>query len=486
MSASGYTQQLGPGAVVPKKRALFGLLDADGWAWAGVKAAVWLVFIIFMLGYIPDRAYYLTVNRTVELGVLAWSPINLCSPQNETLPCPAPLGAVVPWHGSPEELRLPQPRMDGGAMQVGTQLLYIGGSDGETAKADVYVAEIVQPGNFDRWLPGPALPEPRTDATIVGASGTIYVIGGLDEGGEPTSTVFTLTPNTQTGDLGEWQTVDDLELLEARAGAAGAVAPDGILVIGGEGPNGPTTSTYKSIFSATTGEPQAWGEEASLVRPQADGNAAVVGDFVWLWGGHDEAGPVGAVQRGTLGLAAEAGRDPNPDEGKVIQWAVNDGANMPAARDDAAGYTANGVIYNIGGADETGPKPETFWAIPTTTGDITEWKHLADSDLPVGLTGGSALVSGPNAFVIGGEIEGGVVVDTSFRANTAPQSPFFQLGLVGATVPGLQIEGEIGQQLGYLNAAGAGTVNFIILLLIGWAFAHKTQAQGIIRRVLRR
>ena len=99
---------------------------------------------------------------------------------------------------------------------------------------------------------------------------------------------------------------------------------------------------------------------------------------------------------------------------------------------------------------------------------------------------GSALVSGPNAFVIGGEIEGGVVVDTSFRANTAPQSPFFQLGLVGATVPGLQIEGEIGQQLGYLNAAGAGTVNFVILLIFGWAFAHKEQAGALVRRILRR
>ena len=42
------------------------------------------------------------------------------------------------------------------------------------------------------------------------------------------------------------------------------------------------------------------------------------------------------------------------------------------------------------------------------------------------------------------------------RANLAPQPPFFQLGLVGATVPALKVSGEIGQQLGYLNAATAG------------------------------
>ena len=53
-------------------------------------------------------------------------------------------------------------------------------------------------------------------------------------------------------------------------------------------------------------------------------------------------------------------------------------------------------------------------------------------------------------------------------------------------MPGLKIDGEIGQQLGYLNAAGAGTVDFVILLIIGWALAHKEQARGVVRRVFRR
>jgi hypothetical protein len=53
-------------------------------------------------------------------------------------------------------------------------------------------------------------------------------------------------------------------------------------------------------------------------------------------------------------------------------------------------------------------------------------------------------------------------------------------------VPALKIDGEIGQQLGYLNAAGAGTVNFVILLLVGWAFAHRERAMAILGRVIRR
>ena len=45
--------------------------------------------------------------------------------------------------------------------------------------------------------------------------------------------------------------------------------------------------------------------------------------------------------------------------------------------------------------------------------------------------------------------------------------PFFQLGIAGATLPALSIKGEIGQQLGYMNAMGVGTVNFVVLVILG-------------------
>lgn len=477
-------QALTAGMIVPRKRAFFGLLDADGWGWASVKAAVWLVIITLMLGYIPDRAYYLTVNRTLDLGVLAWSPINLCPPENQSLPCPAPVGAVVPWHPSPAELALPAPRTDGAAVQVGTKLFYIGGSDGQAARSTVWVAETVKFGNFDAWKDGPALPEPRSDATVLAVSGTIYVIGGYDAAGAPTTTVFSLTPDAQTGAISEWMPVEGLVLKEGRAGAAGAVASDGILLIGGIGPNGPVATTWKSVLDGQ-GVLGEWEDEAALTRAQAEANAAVIGDFVWVWGGRDANGPVGAVQRGSLGLAAAEGLPENPDEGKVVQWAVSDGANLPAARSDAAGWSANGTIYSVGGVGPDGPATELYWAIPTNDGNIPQWSHLDVSDLPNGLAGASPVVTGPNVILVGGATAEGPIA-MSARANVAPQGPFFQLGLVGATVPGLKIEGEIGQQLGYLNAAGAGTVNFVILLLIGWGYAHKEQARGLIRRVLRR
>ena len=132
--------------------------------------------IILVLGYIPDRAYYFTVNKTIDLGILGWSPVNFCPPGNLTLPCPAPTGAVIPWSPSPPELSLPAPRTDGSVVQSSTTLLYVGGSDGTKATDTTFVAKTSGVGNFDKWSSdGPTLLAPRTDAGVVYAGGRIYV-----------------------------------------------------------------------------------------------------------------------------------------------------------------------------------------------------------------------------------------------------------------------------------------------------------------------
>ncbi len=48
------------------------------------------------------------------------------------------------------------------------------------------------------------------------------------------------------------------------------------------------------------------------------------------------------------------------------------------------------------------------------------------------------------------------------------------------TIPALKLDGEVGQQIGYLNAATVGAVNFILLLFVGWAFAHKEKVRAFL------
>ena len=475
-------QALGAGMTVPRKRAMFGLLDADGWGWASVKAFVWLILIIFVLGYLPDRAYYFTVGRTVDLGVLVWAPINLCPPQNESLPCPPPVGAAIPWQTSPPELDLPAPRTDGAMIQVGTSILYIGGSDGSAAQANTFVAPVSGTGNFDAWSDGPALPAPRADAAVAYVAGRIVVIGGRDASGAPTDTVFRLSPDAE-GNLGEWEELPALKLPEPIAGAAVAVGTSGLILVGGSNADGPIATTLRAPV-AENGDLQAWSKEADLVAPQTDGTALFVGDFIWLVGGSDSGGPVNVIQRGSISPPADEGLPENPDEGKVVAWDAS--PSLPAARTNASSWTANGVIYVAGGSDADGTHDDVFWAVPDPAGDIPEWKQLEQSDLPPPGRGGAApLVSGPTAILVGGQDAEGVKQD-SLRSNLAPLSPFFALGLVGAIVPGLKIEGEIGQQLGYLNAAGVGTVFFVLLLLTALAFSFPDRTRAIFGRLFRR
>jgi N-acetylneuraminic acid mutarotase len=484
-------QALLSGTTQTRRRALFGLLDANGWAWASVKAVFWFILIIFLLGYLPDRAYYFTVNRTMDLGILAWSPINFCPPENRTLPCPAPVGAAVPWDSGPQEISLPEPRIDGGIVQVGTRLLYIGGSDGSGPTATTYVATTSGVGNFDKWIPGPDLPEPRSNATVGFAVGKIYVIGGIGADNKPTDTVFILSPNSQTGELGNWQTAEELKLdvalPEARSGAAFVAGADGVLLVGGTADGTtPVKTVWKSTFD-TKGDLTAWTPQAELFQETTDAVAVLTGDYLWVYGGSAASGPTATVQRGEFAVENPDTRE--SEAANLAKFGVAGGpTDLPGPRTNAAGFTASGAIYLIGGRDATGIRSELYWAVPDANGNIPEWKHLAESDLPEsagGLAGSSPIVLGPNVVLVGGETASGPIAGAA-RANIAPQPPFFQLGLVGATVPALKIDGEIGQQLGYLNANGLGIANFAILLLVGWAFAHKEQVRAMRDRLRRR
>jgi hypothetical protein len=476
----------------------FGLLDSDGWIWASLKAGFWMLVIIMILGYLPDRAYYFTVFSTIDLGMNPQAPpasyvtpINLCPAENQDIACPPQPGAILPWQPSPAEIALPTARTDGSAIQVGTKLLFAGGSDGTSATAESFVAEILPGGaTFDAWQPGPALPEPRTNATTIFAAGTIYMIGGLNTAGEPQTSVWSLTTDPDTGEFGEWTVVDALTLPEGRAGASVAAAPDGLVLAGGTGPNGPTTTVLKSSFDPS-GALTAWVNNVDLPEPRTDASAGLVGDFLYVYGGSDGNGnPTATVLRGDLTTPEpdpEAAPGTPADPASITGWAVATGeANLPVARTNAAGFTTNGALYLIGGSDGSAPKGEVYWTVPSAQGDIEKWQTAPQSNLPAaGLMGGAPVVSGSTAFVVGGQTTDGVL-GTTIRSNLAPQKPFFQLGLLGVTVPALKIEGEIGQQLGYMNAALVGTAAFILLVLIGLAFAFPDRTRQIWDRLIRR
>jgi hypothetical protein len=489
-----------------RSRPVFGLFDPDGWAWATTKATFWLIVIILTLGYIPDRAYYFIVSRTIDIGILGWSPVNLCPPENtSSMPCPAPAGAVLPWQASPKELALPEGRTDGAAAQVGTNVLYIGGSNESGATDTTFVAKL-QSGNYGAWTAGPKLPAARTDAALANLSGVVYLIGGKGPDGKATDTVWSIGLDPDSGALKSWAPVEGvkkdttLALPEPRSGASAAAVTDGIVVAGGWDADGKASAkVWKATIDATSGKLGAFKEQAALAKPVAEAAVAFEGTYLWLYGGADGKGAVGVVQRGTIGgtvanpgasgapggttapsAAPSAAASPaasGAPSTNVSQWDAQDKWNLPAPRSGASGFAANSALYLVGGSDGTSAKKELYWAIPDSSGNIATWSHLTPTDLPVGLVDGAPVITGPTVVVLGGKSDGPPLT-SAYRASLAPQLPFFRLGLVGVTVPGLQIGGEIGQQLGYLAAAGVGTGNFVILIILAWAFNHRPQIRA--------
>ncbi len=469
---------------------MFGLLDADGWTAAFLKALFWFLLIIFLLGYVPDRAYYFTVAKTIDVGFNAVPIVNLCSAANETLPCPAPVGALVPWQTSPPELALTGARAGSAAFQSGTHLYLIGGVVGGEPSAETLATTASPEGSLDVWRQGPALPEPRSDFAFAALSGVPYVMGGSDGSGSPTDTVFIGT--LEEGVLTGWELSEELALPAPVTDAMAVSTGTGIMIIGGRTGDQLSASVWLSVFGE--GSPPTLGawEDAGLPLsdatgapdPRADGIGVAVGETVYVVGGEGPDGVTGSIFR----LELNDG-EPLLDDatGRPLGWALApESQQLPEPRARASTFTANGAMYVLGGVGADGaPQASSFWAVPDpASGDLPGWQRLTSSDLPAGRADAAASNVGSFTFLLGGEGTDGALAD-SLRANVSPAQPFFRFGLFGATLPALSIQGEIGQQLGYINAFGVGMTNFVLLILLGLAYSHRQATMRVIERISR-
>lgn len=472
------------------RRAFFGLFDAAGWGWASFRAVLWTLLMILMLGYIPDRAYYLVASPTVEIGLIGVSLVSICPGENKDLPCPAPAGALIPWEsGAP--VALPGAGEDGSLLQVGSHLYYLGGraSGGLNEYANtsgVSAAEIVTEG-LSSWAAVAPLPAPRALSATAYLAGTAYVIGGTSDTESATATVFTGAPDAATGTIDAWMLADALELPAPRNGAAVITVSDGLIVFGGANEfYEPQTTVWKSTLQSN-GSLGPWEEMAPLPEPRANAAAALVGDSVWIWGGRDASGYTGVSLHGYIAVEESAGSAETPEAqpvddqgdaaiGSIYAWTATSGdANLPLPREGAALWSANGTLYVAGGVRDGTAVGSVYWTAPTDAIGLTSWTSVPQVDLPLAehRTNASGAVIGTRALLIGGEDASGASASTTVSAVTSPKAPVFRAGIFGLTVPGLAISGDIGEQLGFLSAAGAWTLNFVLLCAMAVAYAQR-------------
>ena len=172
-----------PRTAPQRKRVLFGLFDADGWPWAIAKSLFWLVTMIMILGYLPDRAYYFTVQKTVDLGLARLVADQLLPARERDAALPGARRAPR-CRGTRARRRSTSRRPGRTAPRriLGQAYVFAGGSDGTKAVADTYLTKAVGSGNIDKWAAGPALPEARADAAAVAIGNTLFLIGGYGPG----------------------------------------------------------------------------------------------------------------------------------------------------------------------------------------------------------------------------------------------------------------------------------------------------------------
>lgn len=480
---------LPPGAV--RRRTAFGLLDADGWAWASIKATFWFLLVIFLLGYVPDRAYYLTVSPTVDLGFNAISPINLCPAENDRgdrkLPCPVPAGGIIPWDASPPELALPEGRTGALVFNSGSTMYLIGGETAAGATDSVVKTLVREDGNLDLWSAAPALPAPRTRATSLTFAGVPYVIGGLDASGSPTQTVY--QGAIEEGELTGWTESTALALPVALSDAVGSSTAGGLYLFGGRTPDGLSDKVWFSSVDASS-KLTKWTELTELVlpEPRAEATAANTGASVYILGGVGPDGTTNLVYY--LGLDTKGHPAVDTKTERPFGWgvSVNQSASaaLPEPRAGATTFVNSGAIWVLGGRGPDERVTNTaYWAVPNSAdGTISRWSQLDATNLPEPRAGAAAAPIGQHVFVTGGSNDSGLLA-TSLRADLAPRTPYFRLGLFGLTIPALSIKGEIGQQLGYLVGGSLALGNLFILIGIGWMYSHKPETFRFFRFITR-
>ena len=384
---------LPPGAV--KRRTVFGLLDADGWAWATLKATFWFMLIIFLTGYVPDRAYYFTVSPTIDLGYNAISPVNLCPPENKTLPCPVPLGAVIPWEQNPPELSLPEGRSSAGVFTSGENLYIVGGATAAGPTASVLTTVVSETGNLSadgrkaRHCPSRAPMRPcSTSAAFPTSSAALARTAS-----QPIPSSRASVDEGVLDRLGGGRRTDPPGRGDRCRRACRPAA--GLFLFGGLTADGLSSTVYRSDFpeegQAVLG---AWTEvtELPLPEPRANGTAVSTGGAVYVLGGE---GPSGATNM-VYYLELDTHGDPAINAGYraavrlgCIDRAVGIGGAARAARRATSSFVNSGAIYAIGGFGADGaPVATNYFVVPDSAeGTIDEWIELPATNMPAPVAG---------------------------------------------------------------------------------------------------
>jgi hypothetical protein len=208
-----------------------------------------------------------------------------------------------------------------GAAFADGRVVFAGGRRGDTAVADAWVSD----AQLTQFTAVP-LPSPRIDHELIAADDGLILIGGIDENGQQSTSVFRLRP-----DATAWEELPALGT--PRSGAAAFVLEDqSVLVIGGRSRSNSLATT--ELLSA---DRAAWVEGPRLQTARHDFMAA-----------RNPAGDIGIV--GGIGMHG------NLESGELLRagstaWAV--WSRLPEVAIGGCLYERDGAWFVAGGMKPT-------------------------------------------------------------------------------------------------------------------------------------
>ena len=263
--------------------------------------------------------FFLAISSVVAVSVLLSAPLAVAT--TVTWSAKAPMPTARTWIS---------------AAAYGGSVYVFGGLSNTTKLATV---ERYNPGT-NSWDSRTPMLAPRYATSAVTLNGKIYVIGGVNASNQIQNIVEVYDPVSDT-----WSTAAPMP--SARSRLAAVAGPDGkIYAIGGSTTSMLDRTGYSSLVEVYDPTTNSWTTAAPMNTPRVGLAAAVSGGKIYAFGGYGR--PPGYTARYLVTVEAY---DPVSNS-----WSSS--PSMKAARYGlAAAGAANGLIYLIGGKNESSVPP---------------------------------------------------------------------------------------------------------------------------------
>ena len=239
---------------------------------------------------------------------------------------------------------LPEPRVKGAAVAVGSRIYYVGGLTGQngadpahTQKTSDRVDVLDVPSR--QWSAGPSLPAgaPRHHLAITVYAGNIYILGGY-VGSHADASGITPVATSYVLDVagGAWRRLADQPI--ARSGAAAEAIGDTIFVAGG----GTDELTGVADLYAYDPRGDTWSKRRAMTSPRTHVASCAAGGKLYVIGGWIR------TPNDVATTAAGEVYDPAADTWESLP-------DMPTARGAASAVAIDDVCYVTGGFRWSGP-----------------------------------------------------------------------------------------------------------------------------------